>query len=185
MNREAILDHLGYGLAHVDGLRWLCEQLLAGIPIGPARIIVGNREMIARGTFAYIQNPIAESGLIYCRKLLEFLGIKLDRDGQVLYSRTSAPADGDVGIEHLGLQRVPATAIAAVPIAPEPELREACMHTLRSANKGVAHFTVDRGEQSSVPKILLCAKTVTWLVEKHVYKELQMGPPFYRVWTAG
>jgi len=182
---EGILDHVRYGLAHVDGLCWLCERLIAGVPSGELSIRVGDQVLLRRPTFGALQNALAESGLIYCRKLLDFLGLKGQRNGGALAERTGPYSDDTVGIEDLRLPRVHLTALDNSPLGSGPSIRAACEHTLRAANKGVAHFTEDRGERGDAEQILLAGRVVTWLAEEHVYKPLAIAAPVYKVWTAG
>jgi hypothetical protein len=182
---DAILDHVKYGLAHVDGLCWLCERLIAGVPPGDLTIRVGDQVLLRRPTFGALQNALAESGLIYCRKLLDFLGLKSQRNGGTLIERTESYSDDTVGIEDLHLPRVSLAALDSSPFGSGQSVRAACEHTLRAANKGVAHFTEDRGERADAEQILRCGQVVGWLAEKHVYKALDVATPVYKVWTAG
>jgi hypothetical protein len=183
--KDAILDHLKYGLTHVDGLCWLCDLLIAGVPDGELSIRLGSEVLVRRPTLGVLQNAVAESGLIYCRKLLDFLGLKGQRNGGLLCQRASAYDDDTVGIEDLGLDRVPLSALARTPFGDEGAVRAACEHTIRAANKGVAHFTEDRGERGDAEQIGLCARVVAWLIEENVYKVLGDHAQAPKPWTAG
>ena len=183
--RESVLEHLQYALTHVDGLYWLCDRLLVGIPRGEVTITIGGRSVIVRPSFAFLQNPLAEAGLIYCRKLLDFLGLKVKHSGADLYERKSPYTDDTIGIEDLKLQRVGLCVLDSTPFGDAEKIRSACVHTIRAANKGVAHFTEDRGERAEAQQLLLCAEVVRWLIEKHVYEKLNLQIPAYRIWTVG
>lgn len=182
-NRDDILDHLRYGLAHLDGFCWLCDFLISHAPShDPTSIVVEGHPVISLKSFAPLQNALAEAGFIYCRKLLDFLGLTLPRRRSVL---TERPRHGDdtVGIEDLGLPRVQLEELKNTPFGTRSEIVAACEHTLRCANKGVAHFTENRGESSDASKALLCGKVVCWLVENKVYSVLNLPRPSFRVWT--
>ena len=172
-------------LAHIDGVCWLCDLLLTGVPQGAMCIQVGERVLVQRPSIGIVQNAVAESGLIYCRKMLDFLGLKGRRNTGVLYERSGAYGDDTVGIEDLQLQRVPLAALVITPFGDASEVLAACEHTMRSADKGVAHFTEDRGESSNVGQIQMCARTVTWLTQAYVYKALGIPTTIPTPWTAG
>jgi hypothetical protein len=141
--------------------------------------------LVRRPSFVALQNSLAEAGLIYCRKLLDFLGLKIDRNDGSLKPRSASYSDDTVGIEDLGLPRVDIAQLSGTPLGSGDAIRGACEHTLRSANKGVAHFTEDRRDRAKEEPVLLCGQAVAWLVAEHGYKPLDVSLPEYRVWTKG
>ena len=177
------MGHVEYGLKHVDGLCWLCTCLIDGVPSGDLTISVGDKMLVRRPSFAVLQNSLAEAGLIYCRKLLDFLGLKIDRNCSSLKARSAPYSDDTVGIEDLGLPRLDIAQLSVAPLGSGDAIQAACEHTIRSANKGVAHFTEDRGDRAEEKPVLLCGQAVAWLVAEYVYKPLDVSLPEYRVWT--
>jgi hypothetical protein len=185
MKQDLILGHLKYGLGHLDALCWLCRVLDENRDFASVALTFDGQVVIQRSSLTFIQNPIAETGLIYCRKLLEFLGVKLVRRSVELCDVAADRTDDDLGIEHLdGLNRISVDALDDAPFGEPAEIRKAVIHTLLAANKGVAHFTHGKAEPADTEPVLICARTVIWLVERHVYDKLGLDVPKFRVWTA-
>lgn len=184
--RDDILTHLEYGLKHVDGLIWLCQLLIAEGRPNRIEVAFDGEPVITKTTLGFLQNPLAESGLIYCRKLLDFLGIKLDRkESKTLREVPNDRSGGDVGIEHLGLSRITIAELLAAGDGPSNKIEAACIHTIRAANKGVAHFTEDKGERAQAEEVVICARIVVELIQVKVYDVLGIARPTVQVWTAG
>jgi hypothetical protein len=184
--RDDALGHLPFALTHVDGLVWLCDLLAqGGDPSGPVMIVAGGRVLIGWPTFLHLRRGILEAGQINCRKLLDFLGLRVTWDGATLIERSEEPTRDNMGIEDLRLGRIGLGALAGSPFGTEVEVTEACRHTIRHANKGGAHMAeYVEGELARVGPVRTCALAVRWLVEEHVYKALKIDVPPYRVWTA-
>jgi hypothetical protein len=181
-NQDEIFDHLKYAMKHVDGLCWL---LLDPNRSGPLQVLVNEQPVLKRPDLGQVRIAIAEAGLINCRKLLDFLGLRANRQRvlEEISGRRHWP--DDVGIEDLVLQRVSLTAYDKAPFTGPVSLRSAAEHTLQAADKGVAHFTLGIGTPARSVPVLMCAQAVLWLTEEHVYRKLGLPVPDYRIWTEG
>ena len=176
-DQDEILHHVEYGLKHIDGLIWLCDQLVVWERTGerPESVeIAFDGAPAAKGKVGLLQNPLAETGLIYCRKLLDFLGIKVS--GKEPHCLVEVNDKGrrpdDRGVEQLGLPRLTIDELAL-----PDEVEEACIRTIRAANKGVAHFTENRGEKLSAEQAIICAGIVVQAIEERVYDALEIERP--------
>lgn len=180
---EMLQEHIPYRLTHLDGLVWASEKLLATYRPTAISIQFDGQVALTPKSLYQITNPLFEIGILYCRVLLEFLGIQLDRKNKKLMARSGRHPD-DFGIEQLSLPYVTVHQLLGTPCAPSGNPEGAVIATLVSADKGVAHFTSGTSGRAYAANSLLCAKAVAWCVEEYVYRKLNTGIPEYRRWTA-
>jgi hypothetical protein len=184
MNEQARKDwlevHLPYRLQAVDGLRWVCELLLAGDYPTSVEVFFDGRKVITSSSFRFLTNPMLEVGVVFCRVLLEFLGVSLDRSKKHLKQRGS-PQPDDVKMEDFGLLPITVEQVRQAPTGPPDQVEEACAYTIFTAHKAVAHLTPGPVPRSDVVKLHLCSLTVRWLVYEYVYKVLDLPEPRYRL----
>lgn len=101
-----------------------------------------------------------------------------------LYDKTEERPASNYPAAKIVLSTLSPEALATVPTGNPHQILEACRKTLLAANKGVAHFTdQDRG-RSQAKDARLCALTILWHIEEHVYGRKGIAVPHYRVWTA-
>jgi hypothetical protein len=152
-NKDEILDHLQYAMKHLDGLRWLLSDPSR---FGELQVSVNGQPILKRPTLGQVRIALAEAGLINCRKLLSFLGLRPNaktRDLEEFSGSRSRP--DDVGIEDLGPKRLSLADYDAAPFNGPVSLRSAAKHTIQAADKGLAHFTLGIGEAArSIPVLL-------------------------------
>lgn len=117
-------------------------------------------------------NSIIESGLVYCRVLLEFLGIKRNRNTGKLCTANSKDST-DVCISDFGLPLVPvAEATSGFCYATSSEVNSALLQVIETANKTVAHLTSGPTEPGTFPSLQLACRIVIDLVIRHLYLPL-------------
>lgn len=130
-------------------------------------------------------NPILEAGLIHCRALLEFLGLKADsKDSTKLICRdpTKTRTD-DVVIEHFSNSNgslpmvTPQEAISRYQGA-QSEAEAALAGILHTANKGLAHITSGLVlSATDMSHLEVASRGVRSLVISHFYTPLGLVPP--------
>lgn len=180
---EMLREHIPYRLTHLDGLVWASEKLLDSHPPTAISVQFDGQVVVIAKSLYQITNPLFEIGILYCRVLLEFLGIQLDRGKKVLASRTGRRPD-DFGIEQLSLPCVTVPELLGAP-SPRPwDTERAVIATLVSADKGIAHFTSDTSSRACAANSLPCARAIAWCVEEYVYRKLNVPIPTYKRWTA-
>ncbi len=176
-------EHLPYRLTHLDMLCWACEVILAGERPSDVRITFDGLTKLKQTSVSFLTNALVEAGLLYCRVLLNFLGIYLDRGTQQLAKIKNPGVHDNFSIVKLGLPSVTLGNLRLAPTGSSREVEESCQLTLLATNKGVAHFTVSTTPRSQAEDALRCAKTVMWLTEEYVYKRIGRAIPFYKLWT--
>ena len=142
--------------------------------------IVGNSWMLF--------NPSAEIGVIHCRSLLEFLGLRVSpHNTRKLVTRPRGHRKDDIVIEDLsrgGKTLAPISVEQAISaFSGPPELaEEALATTCHWANKVVAHLTANMPTDSETLRLLqIAAQGVPKLVLRHVYGPLDIPFPDYEV----
>ncbi|MBC8492795.1 MAG: hypothetical protein H8D43_03335 [Chloroflexi bacterium] len=176
--------HLPYRLQAVDGLRWVSELLLVGNYPASVEVFFDGRRVISSTSFRFLTNPMLEAGVIFCRVLLEFLGVSLDNTTKDrLKQRTSGWRDA-VKIEDFRLLPITVEQVRQAPTGSPDQVEEACAYTILTAHKAIAHLTPGPEPKSDVAKLHLCSLTVPWLVCEYVYRALELPEPRYKLGLA-
>jgi hypothetical protein len=168
----------------LDGARWAAKLIESGRR--DQNITITGRDWTMNGKNCNrIVNPLVETGLIYCRKVLGFMGIKRSRKtGRLRAIRPGEWQKNDVLLPQLRLRLVTVEELLSAPIGTRRQRRGACERMLKAADKGVAHFTVDRGERARAADLRICAETVSWALRTYVYaRAAEPLPPNATVWT--
>src|SRR6266567_8441866 len=120
-------------------------------------------------------NPVIESGLIYCRVLLEFLGITRDRETNVLKQtkfkeRSVKRYNDDVCITDFGLSKITVEqAVSGFSYASADKVTHALCHVIETANKTVAHLTAGPKLPGTFPLLRLACRVVIDLIWQYLY----------------
>jgi hypothetical protein len=185
--RDEILSHLPYALGHVDAAIWALTLVSWGVRSNELSIHIAGEVIAEHESFAALTDAHVETGLIYCRKLIEFLGIRLDETtapAKLVPVKTPRKKTTDACITQIGR----ASIVAVEEFLDEGPrdraiIEEACAHTIRAAHRGVAHFTNTPYDKARCGKVVDCATTVRAAVERFAYRELGREVPNYRRWT--
>ena len=140
-------------------------------------------------------NPVLESGLIHCRALLEFLGLRADsKNSNKLICRGTKKKnyknDDDVGIEHFSNSNGPLPLVTPQEAitryqGSQYEAEAALAGVLHTANKGVAHITSGLDlSASDISHLEIASRGVRALVVSHFYTPLGLLPPAHGVTEA-
>jgi hypothetical protein len=140
-----------------------------------------------RGLSTAFTNPTVEAGIIHCRALLEFLGLRSDREDPArLKQRTSKQSD-DIVIEDFAGPNGPlAKLTVAEAVAPyagsKDEAERALAAVIHTANKGLAHMTTGHVvDLSNLRLIEIASRGVPTLVANHFYVSRGLAPPDWQV----
>ena len=148
------------------------------------KIYFDEKLCIVGNSSAYM-NPVLESGLIHCRALLDFLGLKVDpKDSTKLIGRNRKQAQkDDLMIEHF------ANSLGSLPMVtpeeaisryqgPKSEAEKALASVLHTANKGLAHITSGLEFSATDEQHLeIASRGIRALMETHFYTPLGLLPP--------
>lgn len=148
------------------------------------KIYFDEKLRITGNSNAYI-NPVLESGLIHCRALLDFLGLKVDpKDSAKLICRDPRKnKKDDVGIEHFSNSNgslplvTPQEALTRYQGLPS-EAEAALAGVLHTTNKGLAHVTTGLAlSATDISHLEIASRGVRALVISHFFTPLGMSPP--------
>jgi hypothetical protein len=140
-----------------------------------------------RGLSTAFTNPTIEAGIIHCRALLEFLGLKCAKTDPARLAQRQSKMDDDLVIEDFAGSHGPLTKVT-VAQAVEPyagskdEAERALAAVIHTANKGLAHMTsghlVDLG---NLRLFEIASRGVPTLVANHFYVARGLAPPDWQV----
>jgi hypothetical protein len=182
--REAFLEaDIPYRMTAVEGMVWACAYLTKYGDTGPLWVRFGKEGPITSETVRILTNPVIEVGALYCRVLLEFMGLKLDRNATPMTLKEGfTRRNDDVGIEHFDLPRV-TLADFGVEYVEQPEWPgQAAATALHIADKALAHLTRTQIDRKTIPQLHDCGIATISLVERHLYRALDRAVPDYLKW---
>ncbi|HUS59291.1 MAG TPA: hypothetical protein VM141_11625 [Planctomycetota bacterium] len=195
--REFLDNHIPYRITAVDFMGHACDLVTSGRADRPAVVVIDGQKELEASKCRFLTNPVIETGAIFCRVLLEFLGVKLGKDMQ-LVSRCSNKKNGepnkkndDVFIEDFRLNGCPLTRVSPETIlstrgfGSEEAIKRACITAIHVPNKAVAHLTSGLEERDTLEDLRLCSKLIPYLVAKHLYEALEYPVPPYGVKRIG
>lgn len=149
----------------------------------PMKIYFDDRLQITGNSSAFM-NPVIEAGVIHCRALLEFLGLRVSpNDPTKLVARGRKSRVDDWVIEDFAN-----TAGALPPVTPHQavsrykgdpvEAETALASVLHTANKGLAHLTAGLSVAATeINTLEIASRGVPALVISHLYTPLGLAAP--------
>ncbi|PTQ64647.1 hypothetical protein C8R26_1633 [Nitrosomonas oligotropha] len=132
-------------------------------------------------------NPAIEAGIINCRAMLEFLGLKLSRTNQTELVTRSRSNNDDLHIEDfrkdgVALEKVTPDKVRRLSLRNTDKEKgvRALARLLHISNKEIAHPTCGRSNEddgTDVDLMILGAKGIRALTNSYFYKQLGLNPP--------
>ena len=145
----------------------------------PIRVYFGDRQVM-EGIATAFTNGAIEAGVIHCRALLEFLGLK--GNGPTRLSVRENSRKDDFVIEHAGLPKVSVEAAVKMYAGLDAEAEAALACVLHVANKGLAHATsAFRRGDGRADLLEIGFRGVPELLVGHFYKPLGLPAPNYEL----
>ena len=150
----------------------------------PMKIYFDEKLRITGNSNAYI-NPVLESGLIHCRALLDFRGLKTDpADSTKLICRDPKKnKKDDVVIEHFSNLNGPLPLVTPQEAitqyqGPQSEAEAVLSSIIHTANKGLAHITSGLAlSATDISNLEIASRGVRALVVSYFYTPLGLLPP--------
>jgi hypothetical protein len=139
-----------------------------------------------KGLETAFTNPAIEAGIINCRAMLEFLGLRLKEDNPTeLETRPKSKYDDDMHIENfmkdgVALEKVTPEKVKRLSITDPEKGVKAIARLLHISNKEVAHPTLGRkGEDdgTDIELIVIGSNGVRALTVSYFYMPLGLVPP--------
>ena len=182
-NNEVLTRHIPYRLKAVSTLSVALKLWPDNdVPV-PMKIYFGDHLVVDSNSYGFL-NPAIECGLMHCRALLEFLGLR-ELNGQL---RNIGRRHGDdVGIEQFTntagpLPMVTPTAAVAHYTGEGDEAERALIAVFHATNKGLAHLTNGLDvSKSDAHLIEIASRGVPSLVISHLYTPLGLSAPDFDV----
>ncbi|MFC1461729.1 hypothetical protein ACFLQR_04345, partial [Verrucomicrobiota bacterium] len=151
-------EHIPYRLTAIDGLCWTCDMLRRPDSFVEVRM---KDTVIKSNTYRLLTNPFLEIGCIFCRVMLEFLGIGFDNNKKRLVNRSDSQYRAlDVSLKDFVSHRITAATLYDSSLGTPREIEDACIETILVAHKGVAHLTDEALPPPDLIKLRLGAETV-------------------------
>ena len=186
MNLDRVRDEtIPYRMRAVDALN-LATRYRAKWPDHPPPLeIYIDGKLQVEGNLYTFTNPAIEVGLVYCRALLEFLGLTAESDRIVNITKKRRP--DDIGVEHFSnasghLSKVdPDAALSRYP-GGKVEAENALLAVFRITNKGIAHITENiKDNPDDFRLIQIAGLGVPSLVTSYLYMPLGLPAPNYKL----
>ena len=139
-----------------------------------------------KGLETAFTNQAIEAGIINCRAMLEFLGLRLKKDNPAeLETRPKSNYDDDMHIENfmkdgVSLEKVTPEKVKRLSITDPEKGVKAIARLLHISNKEVAHPTLGRKSEddgTDIELIEIGAKGVRALTVSYFYTPLGLVPP--------
>jgi hypothetical protein len=146
-----------------------------------------DEKLAIRGLSTAFTNPAIEAGIIHCRALLEFLGLRVSpKDPSKLVER-SGKRDDDYVIEdfsgpHGSLPKITVAEAISPYDGPRDEAETALAAVIHCANKGLAHMTT--GHVVNLKDVRLyeiASRGVPTLVANYFYVPQGIKPPDWQL----
>jgi hypothetical protein len=181
-NDEILKDLLPYRMKAVDILnRALHLQAKHGAP----RIkVCSDNELLFEGNLNAFTNGAIEAGLMHCRALLEFLGLRA-HEGRL--GTVGKRRNDDKGIEHfstasISLSQLTLDQTLSWHDGGRDEAEKVLLAVFRITNKGIAHFTADFASHPEDGNLIeIASRAVPHLVISHLYKPLGLPVPDFKI----
>lgn len=179
---ELLRREVPYRLDAVATLNLAARLLLEWGRSKPMQVLFDG-ELAIEGTSAALFNPIIEAGLVHCRALLEFVGLKADPSNPLRLMPRRGKRVDDHGIEDFENGAGPLALVTpenAVRRYPgDPAVAESALaFVLSGTNKVLAHIT--RGAalpDDRLRLIEIASRGVRAIVVSHLYTPLGLSPP--------
>lgn len=135
------------------------------------------------GLSSAFTNPAIEAGIVHCRAVLEFIGLRVDPTDQRRLSARSGSRRDDLVIENFANAAGPlplvTPAMAVAPYnGPLGEAEQALARVIHIANKGLAHSTVGLiTDPDDLRLTEIASRGVRTLLVNHFYVPLGLRVP--------
>lgn len=140
-----------------------------------------------RGLSTAFTNPVIEAGVMHCRALLEFIGLRCDSKNPNKLIQRGGGREDDFGIEDFSgpngnLQRISIPAALSAYAGSAEEAEKSLATVIRCANKGIAHTTAGHTvEGDNLHHFEIASRGVPTLLVNHLYVPLGLEPPSYKL----
>ncbi len=140
-----------------------------------------------RGLSTAFTNPTIEAGIIHCRALLEFLGLRCDKKNPARLTERHGKQSDDYVIEDFSgpngpLPKITVAQAVAPYSGPKDQAERALAAVIHTANKGLAHMTsghvVDLGD---LELFEIASRGVPTLVANYFYVARGLTPPDWQL----
>jgi hypothetical protein len=184
MNKDRLLHELlPYRMRAVDTLNVALRFQMQWVEPPPLSIHIDGKLAVEGNLYAFT-NPAIEAGLVHCRALLEFLGLRLS-NGQL--GALKKRRGSDIGIENFRNASGPLSKVAPDDAlnhydGGRAEAEKALLAVFQITNRGLAHITedlIDNPEHGTLVEI--ASRGVPSLVISHLYTPLGLSPPNYKL----
>ncbi len=183
-DKQKTVRMLGHRFQSVETLTWAIHLRSKWVEAPNISVDIDGK-LTLEGNLNAITNPMQEAGLVHCRALLEFLGLR-DKSGslvQITKRRYKDPDGDDIGVEHFGntsgpLPKVsPENAVSGFGGDPA-EAKKALLKVFQLTNKRLAHSTSEMSDDPADIKLIeIASRGVPALMISSFYRPLGLPRP--------
>jgi hypothetical protein len=179
VEKQKILHLLDYRMQSVEQLNWALSTRSQWDAAPPIAVHIDGK-LSLEGNLNAITNPMLEVGLVHCRALLEFLGLRSE-NGKLSQIQTRRPTD--IGIEYFESTSGPLTKVSPETAVSrykgdEAEAERALLRVFQLTNKHLAHCTFDLNDEADdIGLIDIASRGVTALMISYFYTPLGLTRP--------
>lgn len=148
----------------------------------PSIEILFDGQQVIEGKATAFTNGAIEAAIIHSRALLEFLGLWINREYELI-ELANRRKDDDICIEKFGiLTKLSVKDAVPSSLGSPSEAKAALAHVIYLANKGLAHTTLSFSAHDEGSRLLdIAFKQIPILVINRFYKPLSIEPPKYEL----
>ena len=186
-DEQKIHQLLAYRMQSVDTLNWALD-FRSNWREAPSIAVYIDGALKIEGNLNTITNPMLEVGLVHCRALLEFLGLR-GRKGTLGQIGDKERRETDVGVESFSnaigpLKKVEPDVALSRYEGDKSEVEKALLSILHVTNKGLAHNTMDLIEDPEGNRLIkIASRGVPALMVSYFYTPLGLPRPDSEITT--
>lgn len=183
--KEYIDQIIPHRLGMIEIMLFALTEMRQTVEPKPILVYVDGK-LCFKGLETAFTNPAIEAGIINCRAMLEFLGLRLKKAcPSELESRPSSKFEDDLHIEYFlksgePLEKVTPEMVRRLSVSDPDKGVSAIARLLHISNKDIAHPTTGRhgeGDGTDVEFLVIAAKGIRALTVSYFYTPLGLSPP--------
>jgi len=181
-HKKLLLEvHIPYRMTAVERMCWVCENVAFIHNASNVTVRADGVQIIASPNLRFLTNPLLDSGAIYGRLFLEFMGFRWSEKTRQLV-RVGSRRPGDIRIEDFGVPELQLSDLFQAPHASRRAMASGCQAVIQTAHRAVAHLSA-RGPKIRLPERLpLGGRVILWGVGEYLYRRLDQPIPNYPRW---
>lgn len=175
--KSLLEDRIYHRMAEVNLCATMAKLLLISGRDRQVMLMLDGQAAYQSPSLKELSDPVIDTGIIMCRVLMEFLGVRC-RNSALLQVKTQQ-AD-DVSMRDFGLPFITPDEVAqGHPELAPVDVTQAMIETLGAANKGIGHLTRIPARKLDLWCLDVACLSVLNLMGRHLYQALGYSRPVF------